>query len=287
MSYRSLLFMPGNHPEMLFNADRLGADGVIFDLEDAVAPQQKREARFLVQEALKSVPRLFSKVLVRINGMDTPYWKEDLAALAECSLDGLVIPKAAVDSMRMFHEEVQSHYMGRAISDVLLYPLIESARGILEAQQVAASSEHIAGLLLGGEDYTRDLGIERTKKGDELAYARTHLLTVAHAYGLEAIDTPYTDVDDLAGLAEDTKHTRSLGMTGRLVISPSHISTVHAIFSPTKEAIAEARALLSAAEEERKEGRGVFRYQGKMVDQPVIARAEHLLQRAEEWGLLE
>lgn len=284
---RSLLFMPGNNPGMLVSADNLGADAVIYDLEDAVSLDEKDAARDLVKNALETVSFENSYVTVRINPIDSPYWEDDLAAVLPAMPDGIVIPKASVEAVRAIEEVVERTYreMGED-HDLKFLMLIESAMGVLHAEEIAASSDRIVALLLGAEDYSVDMGVARTPGSKEIEFARFKLATVARAYGLDAVDTPYTDIDDTEGLIEDTKFARSIGFTGRLVIGPRQIEDIHRVLSPTQAEIDRALAILDAAQEAKERGLGVFSFNGKMVDRPVILRAEKLVASAREWGLI-
>lgn len=158
--------------------------------------------------------------------------------------------------------------------------------GVLDAKEIAGSSDKIDGLLLGGEDYSVDLGVQRTKTSEELAYARYTLATVAKAYGINAIDTPYTDIDDLEGLIKETNFVKSIGFNGRLIVGPRQVSTVNKIFTPKEEEIENAQAILRLVKDAEEKGLGVFSFKGKMVDKPIITRAENMLKAAKEWGFV-
>lgn len=284
---RSLLFMPGNNPGMLVSADNLGADVIIYDLEDAVALAEKDAARDLVANALRTMTYENSFVTVRMNPTDSPYWEDDLNAILPLHPDGLVIPKATLESVRVIENYVDEFYgrMG-SLHDLRFLLLVESALGVTQLDELAEFSEKTDALLLGGEDYSVSMGVARTRESKELEYARFRLATAAHAHGLEAIDTPYTDIDDQEGLIKDTEFIRSIGMTGRLIINPRQIRDVHEILSPTQDEVENALAILDEAKIAEEEGRGVFSFKGKMVDKPVIDRAENLVAAARNWGLL-
>lgn len=284
---RSLLFMPGNNPGMLVSADNLGADVIIYDLEDAVALAEKDAARDLVANALRTMTYENSLITVRMNPIDSPYWEDDLNAILPLNPDGLVIPKANLESVAVVENYIDDFYKRTDNKhDLRFLLLVESALGVTQLDDLAGLSERTDALLLGGEDYSVSMGVERSKKSKELEYARFRLATAAHAYGLEAIDTPYTDIDDTEGLIEDTKFIRSIGMTGRLIINPRQIRDVHEILSPTQDEIENALAILDEAKIAEEEGRGVFSFKGKMVDKPVIDRAENLVAAARNWGLI-
>ncbi|MDD7306082.1 MAG: aldolase/citrate lyase family protein [Peptoniphilaceae bacterium] len=284
---RSMLFMPGNNPGMLVSADILEADAIIYDLEDAVSIDQKDAARDLVSNALKFLEFNNSLVTVRINPIDSPFWKEDIKKILKENLDAIVIPKASVEAVKTIEKFIEKVCKKENLENKFrFYPLIESTMGILNAKKIAESSDRIDGLLLGGEDYCLDLGVYRTKTSKELAYARYVIAVVAKAYGINAIDTPYTDVEDFEGLIEETKFVKSIGFNGRLIVGPRQVSTVNKIFTPKDDEIEYAKAILKLRDKAEKEGLGVFSFKGKMVDKPVISRAENLIKAAEERGLI-
>ncbi len=285
---RSMLFMPGNNPGMLVSADILGADSIIYDLEDAVSLDEKDSARTLVRNALSFLKFTHSEITVRINPIDSPYWEKDLEAIIPVLPDGIVIPKASVDAVHSVEQKIneikKAHNITKNFSFLML---VESARGIMDVNSIAKASSLIQGLLLGGEDYSVDMGIQRTRLSKELEYARFSLTTAAHAYGLDSLDTPFTDVEDFEGLRLDTAFSKSIGFSGRLVINPRQVEEIHKIFSPSSAEIERAEAILQASEEAKQKGLGVFSFKGKMVDLPVIKRAQALYDSAKNWGLIK
>ena len=285
---RSMLFMPGNNPGMLVSADILGADSIIYDLEDAVSLDEKDSARTLVRNALSFLKFTHSEITVRINPIDSPYWEKDLEAIIPVLPDGIVIPKASVDAVHSVEQKIneikKAHNITKNFSFLML---VESARGIMDVNSIAKASSLIQGLLLGGEDYSVDMGIQRTRLSKELEYARFSLTTAAHAYGLDSLDTPFTDVEDFEGLRLDTAFSKSIGFSGRLVINPRQVEEIHKIFSPSSAEIERAEAILQAAQEAKQKGLGVFSFKGKMVDLPVIKRAQALYDSAKNWGLIK
>lgn len=285
---RSMLFMPGNNPGMLVSADILGADSIIFDLEDAVALTEKDSARNLVRNALKTLEFVNSEITVRINPIDSPYWEKDLEAIIPCDLDGIVVPKASVQAVITVEQKIQDLVKTLGLKkQPRLLMLVESAYGIMDLQSIASASKNIDALLLGGEDFSVDMGIQRTRLSKELEYARYKIATVAHAFQLDSLDTPFTDVEDSEGLKLDTAFSKSIGFSGRLLINPRQVEDVHEIFSPSKKEIEKAIAILQASNEAKKKGLGVFSFNGKMVDLPVIKRAEALYKSAVAWGLVK
>ena len=276
-----MLFLPGNTPNMLINGDTLGADTVIFDLEDAVSPDEKDAARILVRNALKYQNFSGCEVVVRINPTDTEFWKEDLDAVIPLKPDMIMPTK--VSGGEMIREV--SAYMGQVEErsgiekgSVKILPLIETALGVEKAFEIASSDVRVAGLYLGGEDFTADMHCKRTKEGQEIFYARTRLVCAARAWGIEAYDTPFTDVEDMEGLRKDTEFAKSLGFAGKAVISPRHVDIVNEVFSPTEAEIEYAHDVMDAIEDGKRQGKGVISLRGKMIDAPIVKRAQQVLE---------
>lgn len=276
-----MLFLPGNTPNMLINGDTLGADTVIFDLEDAVSPDEKDAARILVRNALKYQNFSGCEVVVRINPTDTEFWKEDLDAVIPLKPDMIMPTK--VSGGEMIREV--SAYMGQVEErsgiekgSVKILPLIETALGVEKAFEIASSDVRVAGLFLGGEDFTADMHCKRTKEGQEIFYARTRLVCAARAWGIEAYDTPFTDVEDMGGLRKDTEFAKSLGFAGKAVISPRHVDIVNEVFSPTEAEIEYAHDVMDAIEDGKRQGKGVISLRGKMIDAPIVKRAQQVLE---------
>ena len=284
---RSLLFLPGNAPNLLIHGESLGADAVIYDLEDAVSPTEKDAARLLVRNALRQPRRGRAARIVRINALDGPLWQADRQALVPQRPDFLLPPKVdGAQAVRTLDEALSALEQASGLPEgsIRLLPLLETALGIERAFEIAASHPRVAGLLLGGEDLSADLRCKRTKQGDELLYSRGRVVCAARAAEVEAYDTPFTDVDDLEGLEQDARFAKGLGFTGKAVISPRHIDAVHAVFSPTTEEIAHAHDVLEALETAKAKGQGVVALRGKMVDAPVVKRALQVLEAEREMG---
>lgn len=280
---RSMLFMPGNNPGMLVSADNLEADAIIYDLEDAVSLREKDAARDLVYSAISSLTYENSFLTVRINPIDSPYFYDDLEMIAKAKPDGIVIPKASVESVQKVDQFLADKNIDK---DIRYFILVESAMSILHLEEIVASSEKIDGILLGGEDYSVDLEVDRSDLSDELAFARYKIATVAKAYKINAIDTPYTDIDNIKGLKDDTSFVKSIGFTGKLIVGPRQVHYINEIFAPTNKEIEEAQIIVQEAKDAEEKGLGVFSFKGKMVDKPVIARSENLLKSAKDWGLI-
>ncbi len=271
MNYRTLLFIPGNNPGMLQNLDIMGADAIIIDLEDAVALTEKDAARLLVKEYLSTFkPNI--DIYIRINPLDSPYFYEDLDEMKDLNITGILLPKASVESMKALDEYLNNHK-----ADLGIIGLIETALGLEMSFDILSRSDRITGVLLGAEDLTLDLGAIRTKESREIRYARSRIIAVSKALGIQAIDTPFTDTDDIEGLKKDTLDAKALGMTGKSLISPRHVDTVNDIFSPSKEEIDHALRVVEGVAQANKQGKGAFSLDGKMVDAPIIKRALNLL----------
>lgn len=281
---RSMLFIPGNNPGMLQNGGVFGADSVILDLEDAVAPGEKDAARLLVAHALLNVDFGRSETVVRINTLDT-FGREDIKAIVPCEPDLLLVPKVETsqDIEKVMAMVIEAEKPGQ--KKVNLVALLETPRGIAEAYSIAKADERVVALALGAEDYTAALGANRTKQGTEIFTARTLVVNAAAAAGVQSIDTPYTDANDEQGLLEDTQTAKQLGFKGKLSINPRQIDVIHEVFNPTAHDIEWAERVVEAIRWAEAEGSGVASLNGKMVDAPVVNRAERILYLAKLLGL--
>ena len=284
---RSMLFLPGNNPNMLINAACLGADAVIFDLEDAVSPIEKDAARILVRNTMRYSDLSACQVIVRINSVDTPYWKPDIDAILPEGPDLILLPKAAapeqIKEVSDYISEVEAR-LGLCKGAVGIMPLIETALGVENAYRIA-SSERVRALFLGGEDLTADLQCKRTKEGREIEYARTRLVVAARAANIDVYDTPFTDVNDDEGIVKDAMLAKSLGFTGKASISPRHVEVINEVFSPTQEEIEYAYEVIAAIRLAKEQGKGAISLKGKMIDAPIVARAERTIAMAKALGM--
>ncbi|MEG0308316.1 MAG: aldolase/citrate lyase family protein [Clostridium sp.] len=285
---RTMLFMPGNNPGMLQDASILGADSVILDLEDAVSLTEKDSARILVREAIMNVDYSGVEVVVRINPLTTEFSREDIDVIGRVKPDALMVPKATEEelieiSSMLDRIESEEGFEGKSIK---LVPIVESAYGVENVYSIIKSSDRVVAVLLGAEDLTSDLGIKRTKEGNEIFYARNRVAVACKAMRVDSIDTPFTDTNDFDGLKKDILLAKSLGMTGKASINPRQIDTIHAVYAPTKEEIVYAERVLDAMEEAEREGKGVFSLDGKMIDAPVINRAKTTVDLSKKLGLI-
>ena len=285
---RSMLFLPGNNPNMLINGNCLGADAVIFDLEDAVAPAEKDAARILVRNTMRYMDFGTCGRIVRINSIDTPYWKKDLDQILPYKPDLILLPKTSCASDILeadrYITELEEK-LGLSNNTVGLMALIETAMGVENAFSIASSCERIRALFLGAEDLTADLRCKRTKEGREIEYARTRLVVAARAANIDVFDTPFTDVNDDEGIVVDAELAKALGFSGKASISPRHVEVINRVFSPTTAEIDYAYEVIEAIRIAKEQGKGAIALRGKMIDAPIVARAERTISMAVEMGL--
>ena len=285
---RSMLFLPGNNPNMLINGNCLGADAVIFDLEDAVAPAEKDAARILVRNTMRYMDFRGCEIIVRINSIDTPYWKKDMELIVPQKPSLLLLPKtgSAADILEAdaYLTDLEEK-LGLEKNTVGLMALIETALGVENAFAIATASKRVKGLFLGAEDLTADLQCKRTKEGREIEYARTRLVVAARAAGIAVYDTPFTDVNDDEGIWVDARLAKSLGFSGKASISPRHVEVINSVFSPTMAEIEYAYEVMDAIELAKRQGKGAIALRGKMIDAPIVARARQTIAAAETLGI--
>ncbi len=280
---RTLMFVPGNSPAMLQNAGVLGADSIVFDLEDAVAPREKDAARFLVGGALRTVDYGSCEKIVRINPIDVSAEK-DIAAIVPCRPDALLVPK--VNCAEYIHQVVKWIEASEAPGqkEVKIVALIETPLGISNCYSIAKAHPRIVAMALGAEDYTAYLGTQRSD-GPEIYMARTMIVNAAAAAGIQSVDTPFTDVLDDEGLVKDIAFAKKLGFKGKIVINPRHVDAVHQGFSPSAAEIEWAHRVVAVIKLAEDQGTGAISLDGKMIDKPIVERAERLLQLAKVLGL--
>lgn len=286
---RSMLFIPGNSPSMLQNADIHGADAIILDLEDAVALDQKDAARFLVKNAM-GLLKGKQQIIIRINPVDSEYFEKDLEAVVPLRPD-MIMPakvnsKEDIWAIDKKIEEIEGKH-SIELGSTRLLPLIETALGLENAFEIACASNRIFGLFLGAEDMSSDLRAIRSKEGAEILYARGRIVSAARAASVEAFDTPFTDVNDTEGLLKDASFARSIGFSGKASISPRHIESINSCFTPSKKEIAHAKAVLEAVEEGIRLGKGAVSLNGKMIDKPIEKRARQVLDAIRALGIAE
>ncbi|HPA58831.1 MAG TPA: CoA ester lyase [Synergistales bacterium] len=280
---RTKLYLPGNNPNMLLRGHLFNPDGVILDLEDAVAMSEKDSARILVRDVLKRGDFGSCEVTVRINAMDTEFWRKDIETVVPCGIDGIRIPKVEDPKDIAIMDEALSHIESKAkirVGKTLIFCLLESALGIWRAYDIAKASKRVAAICPGGEDLRADLKTTRSSNSEELIGPRRMVVLAAHAAGVDALDTVFTDIIDDAGLRRETEWVKQLGYQGKSVIHPNQIPIIHDVFTPTAKEIEQAKKIVEAAAEAAARGLGAVQVDGKMVDKPVVKRAEFTLQRA-------
>ncbi|MBI5727100.1 MAG: HpcH/HpaI aldolase/citrate lyase family protein [Ignavibacteriales bacterium] len=283
---RSRLYLPGNEPKFFMNAGLHRPDAVILDLEDSVAPSEKDAARLIVRNALCSVDFYGAEKMVRINQL--PLGLEDLEAVVPYGVEVILLPKCesreqvltVAESIKQLREK------HKVKNEVFIMPIIESALGIKNAYEIAVAHESICALTIGLEDYTADLGVQRTLDGRESYYARSIIVGAAKSAGIQAIDTVFSDVADMEGLRQSVLEAKSLGFEGKGVIHPRQIPEVHKAFAPTPEEIDKASKIAAAFEEATAKGLGVVSLGSKMIDPPVVKRALKTIESAKLNGLL-
>jgi citrate lyase subunit beta / citryl-CoA lyase len=282
----SRLYLPGNTPGLMINAGLHKADGIILDLEDSVAPDRKEEARILVRNALRQVDFCGSERMVRINQGERGL--EDLAHVIPHNVNLVIIPKCEdSDYIREADEKISKIKLLKGIdSDVFLMPVIESAMGVERSYEIATSSKNIVAIAIGLEDYTADLGVSRTLAGSESFYARTRLIVAAKAAGIQPIDSVFSDVADMEALRINVIASKALGFEGMGCIHPRQVAIIKNGFYPDGDEIEKSKKIVLAFETARQKGLGVVSLGTKMIDQPVVLRAQRTLGLAINLGLI-
>lgn len=283
---RSRLYLPGNEPKFYPNAGLHKPDGIILDLEDSVAPTEKDSARYLVRNALRSVDFYSAERMVRINQI--PMGLDDLKFIVPHNVHVILIPKCeSALTVKDVEEEVKMICAEQDIkNEIYFMPIIESALGVVKSYEIASASNKVCALAVGLEDYTADIGIARTNEGKESFVARCTVINAAKAVGVQAIDTVFSDVDDIEGLRASVLEAKSLGFEGKGCIHPRQIKVVHDAFAPTEKEIEKAKKIVLAFEEAKQNGIGVVALGSKMIDAPVVKRAQHTIELAILNGLL-
>ena len=283
-----MLYLPGNNPNMLLRGHLFDPDGLVLDLEDAVAVREKDAARILIRDVLRRGEFGSCEVTVRINGLDTEYWRKDLEALVPLGrLDGVRAPKvddaATVKLLDEALSEIESK-AGLEVGRTKIFCLLETARGIFNTYDIASASPRVTAVIPGGEDLTADLRTNRSPEGTELEGIRRNVIVAARAAGVDALDTVFPRITDDEGLRRETSFIKQLGFDGKSVIHPNQIPIIHEVFTPTEKEIERAQKIVAAAKEAAERGLGAVQVDGRMVDAPVVKRALFTLSRA---GLLE
>lgn len=273
------LYLPGNTPKLMLNAGIHKPFGVILDLEDSVAPNKKYEARFLVRNALRNVDFMGAERMVRINQGEKGL--KDLEFVVPNFVNMILIPKVETAEQVLAVEEKIMSIKRPYEWNIWYMPIIESALGVENAYAIAKASDRVAALAIGLEDLTADLGVQRTLEGLETFYQRTRIINAAKAAEIQPIDSVFSDVQDMEGLYNTVKKSKSLGFEGMGVIHPRQIPIIHKAFAPSKEEIEKAQKIVDAFNQAKEKGLGVVALGSKMIDPPVVKRAFNTLKLAQ------
>ena len=282
----SRLYLPGNTPSLMINAGIHHPDGIILDLEDAIAPDRKFEASFLVRNALRQLDFYGAERMVRIN--QVPRGLEDLEFLVPHNVNLILVPKCESAS-QIHHVNDRIQQIGDRMGvqqQIWLMPIIESALGVVKAYEIATAADNIVSLAIGLEDYTADLGTRRTVEGTESFYARCQLVVACKAAGIQAIDSVFSDVDDMEGLRQTVVRSKALGYDGMGCIHPRQIRVIHENYAPDRDEIEKAKKIVKAFDEADAKGLGVVSLGSKMIDPPVVKRALKTIAAAVKMGKL-
>ncbi len=283
-----MMFVPGNNPGMMADAHIYGPDSIMLDLEDSVSMMEKDTARLLVYNALKTIDYGDTEMVVRINPLNTPYGKKDIEAVVKAGVHVVRMPKTeTADEVREVEAEIEKveREIG-AEGRTRIMAAIESALGVVNAYDIAISSPRMMGIALGAEDYCANLKTQRSKEGDELRLARETIVVAARAAGIDALDTVFSNLYDMETFRREVEYIKTLGFDGKSIINPRQIEVVNEVFTPTEKDIEKAKAIVAAIKEAEKKGSGVIALNGKMIDRPVVIRAERTITLAKAAGLL-
>lgn len=279
---RCYLYVPGNRERMLARAPTVGADALILDLEDSVPPSEKAATRGLVAAAIPRLAAQGQRVYVRINALGGGLAEDDLAAVVVPGLEGIALPKVEAASEVAHVAQILDrleHERGLAPGSLQVRALIETPEGLLSAREIARAPR-LTAISLGAEDFLSVLGVSRSRTGVELLYARSHIVVAAHAAGVDPIDSVYVDIDDEEGLLEDTRLARQLGFKARSAIHPRQVGPIQKVFTPSDEEVTWARRVIAAYRQAEALGHASVAVDGKMIDIPIVERAQRLLARA-------
>ncbi len=284
---RSRLYLPGNTPKLALNAGIHKPDSIILDLEDSVAPSKKDEAKILVRNALRSVNFYGAERMVRINQI--PKGLDDLYHIVPHYVNLILIPKCEDEKqIQQVNERIDIIKNGKNLDyPIYLMPIIESALGVINSYKIATASENVVALAIGLEDYTADIGTQRTKEGRETFFARCQVVNAARAAGIQPIDSVFSDVSDMEALKKNVLESKSLGFEGMGCIHPRQIKVIHENFAPNDKEIEKARKIVNAFHIAREKGLGVVSLGSKMIDPPVVKRAQATIEMAIRVGKLD
>ena len=287
---RTMMFLNAQKPGLIKDPYIYKPDSIMLDLEDAVAEKEKDAARFSLFHALKEINYRGIECIVRINGLDSDLWEEDIRCAVAGGADGIRIPKTEtaedVKKVEKAVEDAEKEF-GIEPGKVLIMAALESAKGVLNALDICKASDRLFGIALSGGDYTKDLQTHITGTGVELMGARPHMIIAARAAGVQCFDTVYTDLDDMEGFVKDVETIHLMGFDGKSIINPRQIAPVHKIYTPSQKEIIFAQKVVKEIDEKKALGIGVFTVDGKMIDIAFYDGAKRTIELAKASGVLK
>lgn len=282
------MFVPGNNPAMMQDAFIYAPDSIMLDLEDSVTMAEKDAARLLVHHALKTIDYGNTEMVVRVNPLSTPYGKKDVEAVIKAGVDVIRMPKTeTADEIRELEAEIEKveTELG-CLGRTQIMAAIESTLGVINAYEIATASKRMMGIALGAEDYSANLKTQRSPEGMELLLARQTIVVAARAAGIDALDTVYSNLNDMETFRKEVELIKQLGFDGKSIINPRQIEVVNEVFAPKEKEIQKSLTILAAIKEAEQRGSGVIAVNGKMVDRPVVIRAQRTIDLAIASGIL-
>jgi len=278
-----MLYIPGNNPAMIQQGGVYGADSILLDLEDAVALNQKDAARTLVRNMINVIDFYDSEVCVRVNHLSTPFGLADLEAIVPLQPSAIRYPKTEsaeeVAELLQIIEKIEDRH-GLPHNEMTLHAMIETAMGVQNVFDIASKFNRVDAITIGGQDLTADMNIVYTQDGAGIDFARKRIVMAAKASHIDVIDTVFPDVNDEEGLRRETEYAKKIGFTGKAVINPRQIEIIHDVYTPTEEEIRKAYRIIKEFKINSAAGIGVFAIDGKMIDAPIVTRAEYILKLA-------
>lgn len=285
---RTMMFMNAQKPGLIKDAYIYGVDSIMLDLEDAVAENQKDAARFSLYHALKTIDYGDTEVIVRINGLDTPHWQEDIRVCVAGGADGIRIAKCeSAQDVKIVEEHVEKaeREFGVEVGRTLLMAALESPKGIMNAYEICAASDRMFGVAISGGDFRKCMQTKPTADGIDMLFARGQMLLAARAAGVQCFDTVFTDLDDMEGFINEVRQNKAMGFDGKSLINPRQIAYVHQTLAPTPKEIETAELYVRTYREQSQRGVGVYTVNGKMVDIAFIKDADRVLALAKACGV--
>ena len=280
------MFVPGNNPAMMQDAFIYGPDSIMLDLEDSVTMAEKDAARLLVHHALKTIDYGNTEMVVRVNPLSTPYGRKDVEAVVKAGVHVIRMPKTEKTGELEREIEKVEREIG-CLGRTRIMAAIESTLGVVNAFAIATASKRMMGIALGAEDYCANLKTQRSPEGNELLLARQTIVVAARAAGIDALDTVYSNLNDMEAFRKEVELIKGLGFDGKSIINPRQIEIVNEVFAPKPKEIEKARTIIAAIREAEQRGTGVVAVNGKMVDRPVVIRAERTINLAIASGILK